>query len=178
MKHPDETLDTALLDRARGGDADAIAELIHRYQPDLKKFADGVCQTSEDAEDAVQHALFVVSSKLGLFRGVSKFSTWLFAVVKYECYRLMRRMRGQVVLEDTHVDPRKGPDEKVEQDDLMAKVLGAVRKLDADQREVFLLRDVEGLSASDVAARLDLSLAAMKSRLHRARLFVKASVTG
>ena len=171
-----QAADEALLERAKTGDAEAISALIERYHPDLKKFAQGVCQTSEDAEDAVQHAMIVVSTKLGLFKGLSKFSTWLFAVIKYECFRLMRRMRGHIELSDSLADPRQTPDERVEQADLLEKVRSAIAALEPDYREVFLLRDVEGHSGTEVAAKLGLSLPAVKSRLHRARLQVKDAV--
>ena len=168
----------ALLDKARLGDEQAILDLINRYHPDLKRFAIGVCQNSEDAEDAVQHALIVMSTRIGMFRGMSKFSTWIFAVIKHECAKMMRRVRGLVGLDETLVDPAMAADLHVERADLMDKVLCAVGRLEPEQRDVFLLRDVEGLSAYEVAQRLDLSLAAMKSRLHRARQSVKASVAG
>lgn len=70
-----------ILKLASAGDAAAIAVLIEHYQPDLKKFASGVCQTSEDAEDAVQHTLFVISTKISGFRKAAKLTSWLFTIV-------------------------------------------------------------------------------------------------
>src|SRR3954468_13650840 len=80
-----------LLDRARAGESEAIRALIELHQPDVRRFAFKMCRTPEDAEDATQQALYVVLTKVGGFRKAAKFTSWLFMVVKHECYRLLRR---------------------------------------------------------------------------------------
>jgi RNA polymerase sigma-70 factor (ECF subfamily) len=122
--------------------------------------------------------LVVLSTNVGMFRGASKFTTWLFTIVKYECFRLYRKLRGRTELSETLADPAPLADEQFERSDLMEKVRLAIGKLEPDYREVFLLRDVEQQGTADVARQLGLSEAAVKSRLHRARLMVRTELLG
>ncbi len=160
-----------LIDAARQGDVAAITELLAVCQPDLKRFARRTCSTSEDAEDAVQIALWQLYRKVGLLRCAATFTTWMFRIVERECYRLYRRARGTEPL-----------DEVLEQDfpaapalptDLKLDLARALERLTPPYREVLLLRDVHELTAPEVAAQLGLSLEAVKSRLHRARAQVR-----
>ena len=158
-----------ILEAAKSGDEAAIISLINHYQPDLKKFASIVCQTSEDAEDAVQHTLFIISTKLGMFKQASRFSSWLFAIVKNECLKLLRNLKKHSELSDTHADFASSAEERFSDEELLAKVKDAFLKLEPIYREVFILRDVEGMPAHQVSQQLGISVSAVKSRLHRAR---------
>ena len=80
-----------LIDAARTGDSQATARLLTVCQPDLMRFARRKCSNSEDAEDAVQIALWQLYRKIGALRTVATFGTWLFRIVERECYRLFRR---------------------------------------------------------------------------------------
>ncbi len=96
MQHPPTT---QLVESARAGDAAAIQALIVRYQPDVAKFARTVCATPEDAEDAVQEALWIAVQRLGTLRVASAFTSWLFQVVKHECFRLLRTLQREEPLD-------------------------------------------------------------------------------
>ena len=159
----------ALLDRARAGEPEAIRMLVELHQPDVRRFAFKVCRTPEDAEDAVQHALYVVLTKVGGFRKAAKFTSWLFAVVKNECYRLLRRRPSETLDDRVIAGTQAAPDEVLDQRQIAASVAAAIAGLEPEQRWVFVLRDVEELTAAEVATALQLSIPAVKSRLHRAR---------
>jgi RNA polymerase sigma factor (sigma-70 family) len=159
----------ALLDRARAGEPAAIEALIELHQPDIRRFAFKVCRTPEDAEDAVQHTLYVVLTKIGGFRKAAKFTSWLFTVVKNECLRLLRRRPTESLDEGTIARTQTAPNEILDQRQIAASVAAAIAGLDPEQRWVFVMREVEQLSAIEVAAALHLSIPAVKSRLHRAR---------
>lgn len=163
----------ALLDRARAGEPEAIRMLVELHQPDVRRFAFKMCRTPEDAEDAVQHALYVVLTKVGGFRKAAKFTSWLFAVVKHECYRLLRRRPAETLAGGVSTGTRAAPNELLEQRQIALSVAEAIAGLEPEQRWVFMLRDVEQLSAAEVATALRLSIPAVKSRLHRARAHLR-----
>lgn len=83
--------DPQLVVAARGGDGAALQRLLHDCQPDLKRFARRTCATSEDAEDAVQIALWQLYRRIGALRTVATFASWLFRIIERECFRLFRR---------------------------------------------------------------------------------------
>ena len=162
---------TQLIDAARLGDSSAISELLTVYQPDLKRFARRTCSTTEDAEDAVQIALWQLYRKVGMLRSAATFATWMFRIVERECYRLYRSARGTEPLDD--VLEHDLPPAPTVPTELRLDLARALERLTPTYREVLLLRDVHELTAPEVAAQLGLSLEAVKSRLHRARAQVR-----
>jgi len=163
--------DAQLVEAARLGDSAAISELLVVCQPDLKRFARRTCSTTEDAEDAVQIALWQLYRKVGLLRCAATFTTWMFRIVERECYRLYRTTRGTEPLDEVlEHDLPPAPEVPV---DLRLDLGRALERLTPPYREVLILRDVHELTAPEVAAHLGLSLEAVKSRLHRARAQVR-----
>lgn len=156
--------DDELLAAARTGDTDAIERLLARHQPDVRRFARRVCAT-EDADDAVQHTLVQMSKHLGTLAGIAHLTRWLFTVVKRECIRLINRARWTDPPKDDPIAPSSDADL-------------ALARLDPELRDVILLRDVEQRSGPEVAASLGITLAAMKSRLHRGREVLRQALTG
>ena len=157
-----------LIEAACQGDKAAISDLLTVCQPDLKRFARRTCSTTEDA---VQIALWQLYRKIGALRTVATFTTWLFRIVERECYRLYHGKKATDAF-----------DELLEQDipcepsipiDLRLDLTRALERLTPPYREVLILRDVDELTAPEVAAQLGLSLEAVKSRLHRARTQVR-----
>ena len=157
-----------LVEAARCGDAVAINALLLHYQPDLARFARTVCATPEDAEDAVQQALWIASQKIGTLRLAAAFTSWLFRVIKNECYRLLRRGKREAPL------LAAGAAQYVEeQANLQATLAGdlvkAIASLEPIYRQVVIMRDMQEMTAPQVAATLGITVDAVKSRLHRAR---------
>jgi len=165
MTSPSPLRDAGLVDAARDGDRTAMARLIATCQPDVRRFARRTCQTSEDADDAVQHTLLQFSTQLGSFRGAAQLTSWLFSIVKNECLRLLSRAR-RAMGDASELDGVLSSCGDVE---LALALRQAMARLDPELREVVLLRDVQELTGPEVALRLGLTLEAMKSRLHRAR---------
>lgn len=160
--------DATLVDAARQGDHGAIVRLLSVCQPDLKRFARRTCATSEDAEDAVQVALWQLYRKIGALRAAATFATWLFRIVERECFRLFRGGRREESLEDLGDDKLLAAAPRIPQD-LQIDLARAIERLSPPYREVLILRDVHELTTPEVAAQLGLSIEAVKSRLHRAR---------
>jgi RNA polymerase sigma factor (sigma-70 family) len=158
-------VDPALLDAARIGDARAIDDLLVACQPNIRRYAQRSC-TITVIDDAVQEALLVLSRHVTQLRHPAALSSWLFAIVRRECRRLGRALVGIDLWEESRVDAWSDgkPDPT-----LRLEVARALESLPADFREVIVLRDFEGLTVSEIAQRLAISRAAVKSRIHRAR---------
>lgn len=163
-----------VLDAARGGDPVALDELLRRTQPDIRRYAQRHCFIS-DVDDAVQEVLLTLSRRLGSLRVLAAFSSWLFKVVQRECRRLGRQA--------LNFDPYD--EETLEHwlavhstDALRLELTHALESLPAQYRQIILLRDFEEFTIAEIAARLGLSTAAAKSRLHRARVLAREYLLG
>jgi RNA polymerase sigma-70 factor (ECF subfamily) len=171
----------ATLEAALGGDDAALALLVRAYHDRVYRFGVRVCRDPSDAEDAVQEAFFQLSRRPDVQRDAGVLA-WLFVVVRRACLRLLRpfqRQRVHLGERDEEADPTSldpGPEAALERWRLVHAVHAALAALPAEQREVIVLRDLEGLAGDEVSARLGLSEAAMKSRLHRARAMVRAAL--
>lgn len=154
---------------ARAGDAAALQRVLAASRQNLRRYAEHHCRIN-DAEDAVQESLLLVSRRIGDLRTVEAFASWLFRIVKRECNRLkrgMRRLAGEAITEDLLPPARFEPVE------LGHDVARALETLPAHYRQILLLRDLEGMTIEELAARLALTPQAVKSRLHRARALAR-----
>lgn len=176
-----------LLARARTGDREALEALLAHHQAQIYRFGLKMCHDPDDAQDVLQDTLFAMARGVRDFRGASSLSTWLYAIARSFCIKKRRRSKfapapersldSDANLEAARVaDPAKRPDEALAGRQIEATLEEAIGALDPMHREVLLLRDVEGLTAPQVAEVLGVSVQAVKSRLHRARLSVRAQV--
>ena len=187
---PDQIVDdpgNALLARARAGDREALEALLAHHQSQIYRFGLKMCRDPEDAQDVLQDTLFAMARGVRDFRGASSISTWLYTIARSFCIKKRRRgkfapvdqrsLDSDVGLEASQLaDPAKRPDEVLAGQQIEAALEHAIGALEPMYREVLLLRDVEGLTAPEVAEVLGISVQAVKSRLHRARLSVRAQV--
>jgi RNA polymerase sigma-70 factor (ECF subfamily) len=182
--------DNDLLQSARNGDEQAFTELVRRYGPTVYGFSYKLCRDTHKAEEAYQETFINVYRKLDQFDGKSKFSTWLYSIVANHC--MMQHRRRKIDAETLSLDsPRLGQHSAIGRDmpswdkspidSLINKELSteldlAIQKLPPNYRIVFVLRQVEHQSAEETAQILQLSVPAVKSRLHRARVFLEAEL--
>lgn len=167
MAHPE--LDQ-LLTAAQAGDPAALDELLRLQRATVFRYGLRVCQSTEDAEDAVQETLWAAARSIRSFRRAAAITTWLFTIVRNKCYRLLRHRHDEPDLADVLPPPAPSDaEEEIAVREICRVLVTALSRLDPGHREVILLRDVEGLTAPEAAARLSLSVQALKSRLHRAR---------
>lgn len=164
-----------LIEAARQGNTEALHTLLVRYQPDVTKFARSVCATPEDAENAVQEALWIAARKVGTLRVASTFTAWLFQVVKHECYRLWRRVHREA-LRDSHLAMMPTGGSLADQAALAHDLAAAIAALPLPYRQVLIMRDVQGMTAPEVAVTLGITVETVKSRLHRARTSLRTSL--
>jgi RNA polymerase sigma factor (sigma-70 family) len=162
-----------LIEAACAGDERALSQLLSVCQPDLKRFARRTCANSEDAEDAVQVALWQLHRKIGTLGTVAAFATWLFRIVERECYRIFKRSSAGDSLSEPLAGEPAAPQIPT---DLRLDLTKAIAALPEAYRIALVLRDVEELTAPEVAASLGVSVEAVKSRLHRARAMVRESL--
>jgi RNA polymerase sigma-70 factor (ECF subfamily) len=179
--------DDQLLASAREGDTAALETLLLRYQPHLYRFGLRMCGNVEDAGDVAQESLISMARSLRDFRGDSSVSSWLYTIARRFCIKKRRRSKFAPLREESLdaagadaaqrvADPAPSPEEAVSNRELAAALTQAIDALDPSQREVLVLRDVEGLSAAEAAEILGVSVDAVKSRLHRARIAVRQAL--
>lgn len=163
---------------AAGGDDQALERLLRAYHDRIYRYGRRVCRDSFDADDAVQTAFVALARRPDVVGDPGALS-WLMTVVKNACLRLLRRLaRTRVRLEEiTEPEaPALDAESALQRWRLVHLVHQAIARLERPYREVLVLRDVEGQSGEEVCAALGLTEAAMKSRLHRARLLVRQMV--
>ncbi len=185
-----ELTDETLLERVAARDRHAFDVLVARHQASLFRFVRGLCRSEADAEDSLQET-FVTLWRRGTRDDAAPIEHargYLFQVARHAAFRRGRRraaepatFEGERTLAQlgaeagwgqAEVNPERYAQYR-ESADALARALARLRE---DEREVLVLRDVEGLSGDETAEALGLSRAAMKSRLHRARLRLMAEL--
>lgn len=163
MQEPDPDL----LRRARKGDIDAFEDLVRAYQADAWRFARSLTRDAHLADDVTQDAFLRAYRFVGKFRGDSKFSSWLFAIVRNCAMDAMRKV-GRPTVE---TPPGSSPDHQ-----MRIEIQMAIDALGERLREPFLLVEVYGMTYVDAAVVLKTKVGTVKSRVHRARQQLMASL--
>lgn len=174
--------DETLVTRAQADDDRAFGELLERYETKVYSLALKMLRNPEDAEDVLQDTFLRAYRGIKAFQGNSTFSTWIYRITANSALmKLRKKQLPTVSIDDADeretpiniADWAPGPVEQLLNEETRKAMSDAIDALPAEFRQVFVLRDVEGLSNADAAEILDLSVAAVKSRLHRARLKVR-----
>ncbi len=181
--------DLALLEALRRHESTAAERLLTTYGERAYRLAVGITGNEQDAEEVVQDALWSVVRKIDTFRGESAFGSWLHRIVANAAYQKLRGRQGQrrdVSLDEVlplfdergrHVGPTADWSARVDdpsiQTELRLALTAAIDELPAGSRTMLVLRDVEGLSNVEIAEVLGLSVPVVKTRVHRARLFLR-----
>jgi RNA polymerase sigma-70 factor (ECF subfamily) len=173
--------DEQLVRQAQADDTRAFDELVNRYRDRVYRLAFRILRHEEDAAEALQDAFLSAFRGIKKFKAESTFSTWLYRVATNAALmRYRRRREPHLSLEQSQssnpdAEPLEVPDwsaqpleELLDQETREVMEAGMAR-LPEDLRTVFALRDIEGMSNAEVAEVLEISVPAVKSRLHRAR---------
>ena len=190
------TTRTKTATRAAGdGQGPDVAAFDRIYQDNIDRmyrFAFRLCGQEDDAKDLVQETFLNAFRGLKDFRGEARPSTWLYTIAARACSRMRRRRKGEPERELSLEEfiptsegefrlqiPTEGlsPEAALENKELRDMLFGAIRRLPKKYRMVLVLRDMEGLSAKEVGSVMGLNERAVKSRLHRARLFVRRELS-
>jgi len=184
--------DAALVEQMRRGEAGAVESLVVAYGDRVYRLAIRITGNSSDAEEVVQDTLLAASRKIDTFRGTAAFGSWVYRITAntaYQKLRAKRSKRNEVSWQDVApsfddkgqhtevtVDWSKRPKDPAVEGELRSVLCGAIDELPVNFRTPFLLHDVEGLSNPEIAETLHLNLGTVKSRVHRARLFLQKRV--
>ena len=181
--------DAALVEQLRGGDAEAAEALVSTYGDRVYRLAMRITGNASDAEEVVQDTLWTASRKIGTFRGAAAFGSWVYRITANAAYQKLRGRRSRrndVSWEDLapsfdergqHVEApvdwsRRLTDPAIE-DELKSVLGSAIDELPAEYRTALVLHDAEGLPNPEIARMLHANLGTVKSRVHRARLFLR-----
>lgn len=171
---------------------EAFDKLYREHVDLVYRYAHRLCGEPESAKDLVQETFLNAYRGLKDFRGDSRISTWLYTIASRACLRMRRKRKGaperELSLEE-FVPTSEGefrlqiavdgltPEQALENKELREALEQAINKLPKKYRMALVLRDMEGLSAGETGAIMGLTERAVKSRLHRARLFVRRELS-
>lgn len=181
--------DVSFVARCRKGEAEAFAPLVRRYQKKMLNLAFRMIGDYDEACDVVQEAFLSAYKSIGKFREEARFSTWLTSIVLNQSKSHLKRKTAHQRYEVASLD---GPDksgnrtvvpapfsqeesviERMERRELEARVQKGLSSLDSEQREVLILRDIQGFSYEAIGLTLKLPMGTVRSRLFRARNALK-----
>jgi RNA polymerase sigma-70 factor (ECF subfamily) len=183
--------DSVLLGRARGGDSQAFEQLVERHRNHVFGLASRMLNSTDDAAEVTQEAFLAAYRHLPEFRGDSAFGSWVYRIAaNYAFMRLRHRKvanefeqpldsphfndRGSLI--DSVADWGRNAEGQTLDAELRTAIDQASQTLPEEYRQVFVLRDLEGLPYDEIATLTNTSLAAVKSRLHRARLALREAI--
>ena len=183
-----EISDTDLIEKFTKGCEASFEELVRRYETKVHSLAMRLTRNTEDAEEVLQDVFVTVYRKISGFEGKAKFSSWLYRITVNAAFMKLRKRRQDqsVALDDVlpqihkqtamgqHQNEFTTPCDTIAiGNELKVALESAIAKLPGEYQAVFVLRDVDGLSNKEVGEILDLSIPAVKSRLHRSRLMLR-----
>ena len=184
--------DQKWIERCKRGDRQAFEPLVKKYYEQVVRIAYGVVRRQEDAVDVAQSAFLKAFQNIGRFSGRSRFSTWLYRIVVNQAIDWKRRMsrreavsldepsedgREQQVDQNVLPQPTEDPRQTAFGQEVEAYVDQALETLSEEHRQVFMLREVQGLSYEEIAEIVDCPVGTVMSRLHNARKMLREKLS-
>lgn len=173
--------DSELVRRIAAGDRTALAHLVERHEGAVFQYARSLARDRPTAEDAMQQAFLDAMRGAHTWRGTGSVRGWLLTLTRHAVYRSARRRSGEPAAYEplAELAVRAGwgdPEATMDRQWSLERLRRALESLEPEQMEVIVLRDLQELTGPETADILGVSLSAMKSRLHRARLALTAAV--
>ena len=171
----------AVIRRVQQGDTEAFEALVAAYEKNVFNVALQMTGNREDAQDLTQEAFIKAYSSLSSFRGDSRFSSWLYRIVSNVCLdfkrRQSRRPSASLTVEDDEgesvqldiADESQSPEALLERKMTREAVREGLKQLPDEQRQILLLREIQGLSYEEIGEAMGLEEGTVKSRIFRAR---------
>jgi RNA polymerase sigma-70 factor (ECF subfamily) len=184
--------DHQLISRFKEGSSEAMEKIVERYQESIFNFGLRMCGHMQDAEDIMQDTFLNAFNGLHSFREETKLKNWLFRIAAHACQRKRRKKKFQpdrelslesfFPKEGTEArfeipDPSSDPAQDLMRSELKQVIEEAVYSLPPKYKLVFNLRDMEGFSTEETAEILEISVQSVKTRLHRARLYLREKIS-
>jgi RNA polymerase sigma-70 factor (ECF subfamily) len=183
--------DRLLLERIRAGDRAACDDCVRQHSPGIYRLARRLVHNEAEAEDVVQETFLSAFKSIGRFDGRSELRTWLYRIAYNAAMMRLRRLRHEFLPLEEAGSPEDGtpvprqlydwsrlPEAELQKSELRAEMEKAIDELPEKLRAVFVMRELEGLSTEETAQALDIRLEAVKTRLHRARLWLRERLAG
>ena len=175
-----------LIARLQKRDEAAFEELIRQYEKKVYTLCFRMCGNSEDAEEAAQDAFLALWRGIDRFRQESSLSTWIYRLATNACIDTLRRRKkqsGSVSLDDEElfvdaVDTSPQPQETVEHREAQKLLQEGLPALPEEYRKVLILREIEGLSYTEIAESASIELGTVKSRISRGRSLLRNFLSG
>ncbi|MEN6571537.1 MAG: sigma-70 family RNA polymerase sigma factor [Anaerolineaceae bacterium] len=174
------------IDKLIAQDRDELARFVETYSPRIYRLGMRILNNEQDAEDVLQETFIKAIRALPTFEGRSSLSTWLYRIATNEALMLLRKHSPEMVSIDAPaeeeeeeqealqiVDWTNQPESELSVREIRQQINSAVAKLPLGQREVFALREVEGMSVKETADILNVSESVVKTRLLRARMHLR-----
>jgi len=182
--------DEKLVQLYQSGDKEVFEEILNRYESKIYNFGVKMCRQAEDAKDLLQDTFLNVFRYLDTFRGETRFKNWLYRIASTACLKKQRKRKHQPDVELSWEELLPGdhpsseekpgwlstPAEQLMNKELTEFITNSLQELPPKYRQVFLLRDMEEFNTSEVAQILGISEASVKTRLHRARIFLRNKI--
>ena len=181
--------DAALVEALRAESPEAPEMLVETFGDRVYRLTYRITGSNEDAEEATQDALWTAARKISSFKGDSQFGSWLYRIAANAAYQKLRSRKAksrEIGLDDVlpaldseglHFEPMDDwtprVDDNAANGELRTVLEQAIAELPPDYRTALVMHDVEGMPNPDIAETLGISLPAVKSRVHRSRLFVR-----
>ena len=193
MSAETKELEERLVKELKEGKIEAFDEIVSLFQRKIYSLSFNLTRNQMDAQDVTQEVLLTIFKKVDTFLGKSAFSSWVYRITINASYMKLRsRKKDQFVSMDDVLPSFNGSgfqqeriqdwtertDASMYANETKETIEKAVEQLPEKEKVVFLLRDVDGLSTEKVGEILELSVPAVKSRLHRARLFLRKKLSG
>lgn len=184
--------DEILVREFKEGNLEAYDKIVERYQKKIYGLSFNLCRNQMDAQDVTQEVLLTLFRKIETFQGKSAFSSWVYRITLNATYMrlrskkkepnvsiddLMPSLNGAGYQQEKIQDWSEDTESLLFDNETRETIQKAVDLLPEKEKVVFILRDVEGLSTEKVSGILDLTIPAVKSRLHRARLFLRKKLS-
>lgn len=182
--------ETFSIDALRSGDREAFAAMVDEYSPKLYRLALRMLGDPQEAEDVLQDSLLKAYHAIDKFEGRSKVGTWLYRITSNEALMRLRKKQPALVSVDEPIQLDKGdtvprqledwcclPEDEFMTAEAMVQLDQAMEELSPALKAAFILRDLQGLSTEEAAETLEISESALKTRLSRARLQLRESLS-
>jgi RNA polymerase sigma-70 factor, ECF subfamily len=186
----DESQESLLLERIRAGERSACEDCIRLHATGVYRFALRLTRNEAEAEDVVQDTFLNAFRGIHSFEGRASLRTWLFRIAYNAAMMRMRKRHPEVISIEEATDPAEGlplpeaffdwsslPEAELEKAEVREEMERAISKLPSKLREVFVMRELEELSTEETARVLEITQETVKTRLHRARMWLRERLT-
>lgn len=166
-------IEKELVKRAKKGEISAFAQLVEIYEKEIITYCYYIIRNKEEAKDLAQEAFLKAFLNLKSLRNEKDFKYWLLRIARNSCFKKMRRMKIEKKLIEKEEEKTTSIIDELIEDDRKNKIMNSLNKLNAKDKEIIILRDIQDFSYDEISKILKISMSSVKVRLFRARKNLK-----